>query len=250
MLRGIKSNFYKLSKQYHPDVTQDPGAKEKFQAVSEAYAVLADDRKRRAYDKTLLSSSSYAHSLHHRYSEHPTQQPHGAFYYDPSSTTNRKRGASYAWEYHSRPNARSSTGGSGGGAFYGGFGYSHSYGAGASGAGPGASSYGFTNPSYQRSTKSSTAEQPSTNPFSSPYVQRATGYKPNPNNRHGYTEHGVGGGGGGVGGGRRMGRHMHATYESNSNNVHHVSSFWRAVQVVGVVLLVASIGGGFVASAA
>ena len=36
-----------LSKKYHPDVNvNDKTAKEKFQAVNEAYSVLGDDRRR------------------------------------------------------------------------------------------------------------------------------------------------------------------------------------------------------------
>lgn len=35
-----------LSQQYHPDINKDPGAREKFQKVSQAWAVLKDGRER------------------------------------------------------------------------------------------------------------------------------------------------------------------------------------------------------------
>ena len=44
----IKKAYRKLAKQYHPDVnTSDEKTAEKFHEVSEAYEVLADDKKRK-----------------------------------------------------------------------------------------------------------------------------------------------------------------------------------------------------------
>jgi len=47
----IKSAFRRLARQYHPDVSQEPDAEERFKEINEAYAVLSDDEKRAAYDR-------------------------------------------------------------------------------------------------------------------------------------------------------------------------------------------------------
>ncbi|MGD2155550.1 MAG: DnaJ domain-containing protein, partial [Anaerolineales bacterium] len=47
----IKSAFRRLARQYHPDVSQDPNAEERFKEINEAYAVLSDAEKRAAYDR-------------------------------------------------------------------------------------------------------------------------------------------------------------------------------------------------------
>ena len=47
----IKKAYKTLAKKYHPDVSKEEGASEKFKKISEAYAVLSDDTKKTQYDQ-------------------------------------------------------------------------------------------------------------------------------------------------------------------------------------------------------
>lgn len=47
----IKSAFKKLAKKYHPDVSKEPDAENKFKEAQEAYAILSDKEKKAQYDR-------------------------------------------------------------------------------------------------------------------------------------------------------------------------------------------------------
>ncbi len=47
----IRDAFKRLAKKYHPDVSSEPEAEERFKEINEAYAVLSDDQRRAAYDR-------------------------------------------------------------------------------------------------------------------------------------------------------------------------------------------------------
>lgn len=47
----IKKAYYKLAKQYHPDINKEPGAEKKFHDLQNAYEILSDDTKKQQYDQ-------------------------------------------------------------------------------------------------------------------------------------------------------------------------------------------------------
>ncbi len=55
----IRRAFQKKARKLHPDVNKEPDAEERFKEVSEAYAVLSDDDKRKRYD-AMRSGSPFA----------------------------------------------------------------------------------------------------------------------------------------------------------------------------------------------
>src|SRR5690242_18350661 len=47
----IKRAYRKLARQYHPDVSKEPDAENRFKEINEAWQVLQDEQKRAQYDQ-------------------------------------------------------------------------------------------------------------------------------------------------------------------------------------------------------
>lgn len=50
-LDAVRQAYRKLARKFHPDVNREPGAEDRFKAISEAYDVLRDPDKRAQYDR-------------------------------------------------------------------------------------------------------------------------------------------------------------------------------------------------------
>ncbi|KAF9226278.1 DnaJ-domain-containing protein [Gyrodon lividus] len=141
----IKTSYYQLSKKHHPDVAQDNASQARFHAVSEAYAVLGDERKRREYDRTFGSSSHSPGQHPQATTTRPSQQP----------------GSKHFWPNHPRNRPRDPTGGHPNAPRHN-HPYEHAR----------AGKYMFYRPPPGAQTSYIWSHK---DPFSSPFVQRATG---------------------------------------------------------------------------
>lgn len=66
----IKGAYRRLARKYHPDVSKEADAEEKFKAVNEAYEALRDPQKRAAYDQLRARGYRPGDQVH---------PPHGGF---------------------------------------------------------------------------------------------------------------------------------------------------------------------------
>ncbi len=71
--KEIKIAYRKLARKYHPDISKEPNAEERFKEMGEAYEVLKDPTKRKEYDQALKYQEFNQHhqqSSHQGYREH------------------------------------------------------------------------------------------------------------------------------------------------------------------------------------
>lgn len=70
--KEIKAAYYDKAKTYHPDANKGSTGSVQFQEISEAYEILGDQAKKRAYDKTTGSGSDFNQQEMYRYRQYRT----------------------------------------------------------------------------------------------------------------------------------------------------------------------------------
>lgn len=86
--KEIKTAYYKLAKQYHPDVNQGKNS-ELFKEITAAYDVLSDENKRRQYDNSRTfnfwdssNRQTYSNNTNYNYSSSKSNQNYQNYQYD------------------------------------------------------------------------------------------------------------------------------------------------------------------------
>ncbi len=64
----IRQGYRRMAHKYHPDVSQEPNAEERFKLVQEAYEVLGTPDKRKKYDEVRPNDSQHTHTKHTNHS--------------------------------------------------------------------------------------------------------------------------------------------------------------------------------------
>ncbi|XP_054283852.1 dnaJ homolog subfamily C member 30, mitochondrial-like [Macrosteles quadrilineatus] len=86
----IKTAYYKLSKEYHPDLNKgDEDAAEKFRNITAAYEVLGNVKSRKTYDRRLLVGS-FHHDETVESAPYDDKYPHASFYHHRNKPTSQK----------------------------------------------------------------------------------------------------------------------------------------------------------------
>lgn len=65
--KTIKVAYKQLAKKYHPDISKEPDAEERFKEIAEAYDVVGDEEKRKQYDQ--FGSSYHDQGFNQRYQQ-------------------------------------------------------------------------------------------------------------------------------------------------------------------------------------
>ncbi len=76
----IKTAYRRLARKYHPDISKEANAEERFKEMGEAYETLKDEKKRAEYDYQLQNRdrpNQHAHAPHESY-QHYSNNPYSA----------------------------------------------------------------------------------------------------------------------------------------------------------------------------
>ena len=74
--KDIKTAYRKLARKYHPDISKEANAEERFKEMGEAYEVLKDKTKRREYDMYLKNREFNQNQQHHYANNGGGSSPH------------------------------------------------------------------------------------------------------------------------------------------------------------------------------